>query len=195
MANTGKIKVVTAAVEEPVTLAEAKNHLRVTITEDDSWLDSLAVAARRRAESFCGRQFITQTFDYWLDRFPAAGQIELPRPPLQSITSIQYQDTNDATQTFAASKYQALTYDAAPGVIDLDWGESWPVTYDKADAVVIRFVAGYGLAQSVPEEIKAAIKLFIEYEYDRPEDRFGVQGSRIIGAAESLLWFDRELAL
>ena len=42
---------------EPVTLAEAKNFLRVTITDDDLLISSLITAAREACEAFTGRSF------------------------------------------------------------------------------------------------------------------------------------------
>jgi uncharacterized phiE125 gp8 family phage protein len=184
----GKIKIVTGATAEPVTLEETKNHLNTTHNEDDSEIRRLIRSARRWGERFQGRQYCSVTYDQWHNDFPGGRCIELQRAPLQSITSIKYQDTDDAEQTFSSGDYQFLTYDDAPGTIELDWDASWPTVYDKADAVVIRFVAGYGDETAVPDTIKGAILLHVQAHYDRPDpQRMG----SLMNAAQDLLWQDK----
>lgn len=66
------IKLVTAPGVEPVTLAEAKVHLRVdmTMTDDDLLIGNLITAARVHAENVCRRAFVTQQYALYLDAFP-----------------------------------------------------------------------------------------------------------------------------
>jgi len=65
------LTIVTPPAEEPVTLTEAKNHLRVDLSDDDSLISALIVAAREHAEAITRRAFITQTLKLSLDAFPA----------------------------------------------------------------------------------------------------------------------------
>lgn len=69
------LKVKTAPAEEPVTLAEAKNHLRVDdgLTADDSLIGVLITAARERVEALTNRAIIDTEFEYFLQEFPSAG--------------------------------------------------------------------------------------------------------------------------
>ena len=159
-------QLVTPPTAEPITLAEAKQQRRVTTTADDPLIDGLIVAARDWAERFTGRALMTQTWDYFLDAFPDA--IELQLPPLQSVTSVKYVDTNGMEQTLATTEY---TVDAAAerGLVRPAFGKSWPATRAQANAITVRFVAGYASAAMVPASIKAGMHLVIGELYERRE--------------------------
>ena len=156
-----------APATEPVTLAEAKAHLGVTISDDDARIQALIKAAREWVESTTGRALITQTWVAKLDTFPAGDILKLPKPPIQSITSVGYVDTNGDDQTFTG-----YTLDSIGERIFLKYGEDWPTTQDTENAVTITYVTGYGAAAGVPESIKQAIKLQVEMHYDRPDSGY-----------------------
>ncbi len=153
-----------APATEPVTLAEAKAHLGVTISDDDARIQSLLVAAREWVESTTGLALITQTWVAKLDNFPPGDILKLPKTPIQSITSVGYVDTNGADQTCTG-----YTLDAIGERLYLQYGEDWPSTQGIENAVTITYVTGYGDAADVPESIKQAIKLQVEMHYDRPD--------------------------
>ncbi len=162
---------VTGSTEEPIDTANAKAHLRVGATDDDSYIDDLIVAARIDAEQFTRRAFVTQIWDLKLDRFPdsSAWPIAVPNPPLQSVTDIKFTDTNNVLQTWDASKYQ-VDSDSEPGRILPSPGEVWPTTRDVLNAVQIRFIAGYGAADDVPEQIKQGMRSLLAHWYEHRED-------------------------
>jgi len=159
---------VTAPESEPVSISEAKAHLRVTFSDEDTYIDSLVKTARRQAEKYCRRAFITQTWDLVLDGFPC-GSIEVPLPPLQSVTSITYVDTNGATQTLASGNYTVDTK-SNPARITPAYGKVWPTTQSHINVVTVRFVAGYGSSTDVPDDIGHALKLMIGHWYENRED-------------------------
>jgi uncharacterized phiE125 gp8 family phage protein len=152
------LELVTGPAVEPISLAEAKAHLRVEVANDDELIDSLIAAVRQGVEER-GYVLITQTWDLHLDRFP--GVIRIPRAPVQSIDSVSYVDTDGATQPLALSLYTAdLT--ATPARIVPAYGESWPATRPVPKAVTVRFVAGYGNGATpdlVPERVLQAMKV------------------------------------
>lgn len=165
-----------------------------TNTTADPELRALIVAARQYCETFTGRAFITRTLRLTLDAFPwCENHINLPRPNLLTVTSVQYVDTNGDTQTFSSSDYSVDTA-SLPGAIRLGYGKSWPSTRCQPNAVTITFTAGYGPARSdVPETIRAAMKLYIGDLYENRE-------SSIIGTIQTdnptvaaLLWSERFL--
>lgn len=161
----------TGPTEEPITIDEAKEQIRESLGDQDTRIRSLITAARRYCETVTKRQICTATWDYRLDCFPA-WEIGLPLPPLQSITSITYVDTDGATQTFSSSKYLVDAY-SEPGRVTPVWDQIWPTTRWQNNAVTIRFVAGYGAASAVPDSIKHAIKMHVQMNYDAvDEDRF-----------------------
>jgi uncharacterized phiE125 gp8 family phage protein len=169
---------------EPVTLTEAKAHFGVTITDDDTRITSLIVAARQQAEHDTRRSFVTQTWRAKLDGFPAGRAIDLPHGPIQSVTSVQYVDGDGVTQGFTD-----FTLDADGQRILLDYGESWPSPRAVENAVTITYVAGYGAATAVPEGIKSGIKLLVEIQYDRPDAAYS---AALKSAAGSLLGYFRD---
>lgn len=169
------LKIITTPDSEPVTLSEAKMHLRETLPDNDTLINSLITAARQWAENFTGRALLTQTWDYLLDAFTDEA-IVLPFPPLQSVTSIKYIDASGVEQTLATSEYVVDTA-SQPGVVRLAYGKSWPSARAQANAVAIRFAAGYGNASAVPGAIKSACLLMIGELYERREH--GIAGTVI----------------
>jgi uncharacterized phiE125 gp8 family phage protein len=162
------LKLFAAAGTQPVTLAEAKAHLRVDTTDEDALITAFIVAATEMAEQHTGRALMTQTWDMTLDKFPDA--LELTRTPVQTITSVTYYDTAGALQTLAAPGY---VLDAADGDdyahITPAYGSEWPATRDQVNAVSVRYVAGYANAAAVPESIKAWIKLQVSALFENRE--------------------------
>src|SRR5688500_11691380 len=89
---------------EPVTLDEAKAHLRVTTADDNTLITALIAAARQLVEDFTNRSLITQTWEWRLDAFPS-WTLCVPQAPLVSVTSIQYVDPSGVTQVLANTEY------------------------------------------------------------------------------------------
>jgi len=184
------IAVTSAPAVEPLTLAEAKLHLRYESTDEDDRITSLIKAARIHAEMFTGKAMITQTFTWKLDGFPT--YFRVPRSPLQSVTSIAYLDANNASQTLASSVYSVDTYSVQPRIV-LAFNQVWPVTYDAIDCVTVTFVAGYGASgSSVPETLRQAMLLLIGHWFEsREEVVLGTIATKLPTAAEALMWGER----
>jgi uncharacterized phiE125 gp8 family phage protein len=171
--------------EEPISLEEAKAHLRVDINTDNELIEALIAAAREYCETFQGRAYITQTWELWLDAFPAQSWIQLPRPPLQAEElEVKYYDINDHNETF--EDYFVDTK-SEPGYIVLNTGAAWPsIILRPANGVCVTFTVGYGAAEDVPQKVKQAMLLIIGDWYENREAK-----STIPKAAEALLWQDR----
>lgn len=180
----------TAPSVEPITLQEAKDHLRVDGTTDDALISALIQAARQHIDGrdgWLGRALMTQTWDYTLDEFPDTDYIPLPLAPVQSITSITYTDTNGTSQTFSSGNYAlGADLDWSPRV-NLGYDKSWPSTRTIPDAVTVRFVAGYANAASVPAPIKAALLMMIGHLYEHRESVADKELSEVPMAVQSLL--------
>lgn len=164
------LTIITPPAEEPITVSEAKlsPSLRVDTATDDTAIGTLITAARKLAENYSLHALVTQTIELVLDGFPDGG-IKVPMPPLQSVTSIKYIDTDGTEQTLAASLY-AVDTDSIPGMIVPAYDETiWPSTRDEINAVRVRYVAGFGGAAFVPEDIKAWIKIMVGTMYDNPQ--------------------------
>jgi uncharacterized phiE125 gp8 family phage protein len=181
-----RLKLYTAPTEEPVTTAEAKLHLRVSHSDEDTHIARLVAAARRRCETETRRALVTQTWDLTLQDWPCDDRIILPLPPAQSITSITYVDSDGVTQTIASSVYKLSA--GTPGIISLKDDQSWPSGLrDEADPITVRFVAGYGAASTVPESLKAGILMLVGTLYENREYvTLGTVAARIPEVVEAL---------
>ena len=189
---------------EPITLAEAKAHLRVDLTDDDALITALIVAARQYAESETGRSLITQSWRLVLDGFPGscgpagtAGPIPsllpgnailLDQAPVQSITSIQYLDTGGAWQTLPETEWVA-ELQSAPARITPAFGKTWPAALPQIGSVKVEFVAGYGEDAAVPQGIKIWMLLRLAALYENREEVSAMRQGKI----EALPYVDRLL--
>jgi uncharacterized phiE125 gp8 family phage protein len=153
--------VVSAPTEEPVTVDEFKKHARISGNATNAEIEAMIIAARQYAELELGRWIITQTIDAYFDDWQPCIKL----PPLQSVTSISYVDNNGATQTLASNLYR-VDSKSKPARITEASGVSWPSLDSVTNAVTVRFVAGYGAKESVPECIKHWIKLRVEHYFD-----------------------------
>lgn len=182
----------TGPTAEPVTLAEAKAHCRVDLSDDDTLIGSLITAARTHVENTTRRALVQQTWDLYLS---CLNSVEIPLPPLQSVTHVKYYDSDNSQQTLSTDVYEVDTY-SQPGGVALAYGETWPSTYKRLDAVNIRFVAGYqdsgaspvDLADNIPQPIKHAMLLLIGHWYENRESSIvGVSINTIPEAVDALL--------
>lgn len=155
-----------APSEQPVSISDAKHHCRIETSADDSYMSGLIKAATQRVQQMTGRQLVTATWKLRMDRWYEV--ILLPRPPVQSVTSIEYTDTSGTTQTVDSGSYDADTH-SEPARITEAWGETWPTAQNEINAVTVTYDAGYGTADDVPETLKQAMYLLIGHYYENRE--------------------------
>jgi uncharacterized phiE125 gp8 family phage protein len=186
------VRVAIPPAEEPLTLEEAKAQCRIDGLDEDTYLTGLILQARRWCEKYDRRAYVTQGLEMWLDAWPGDGVIRPERPPLQSVTSIVYYDANDNAATLSASAY-IVDAISQPGRIVLRTGSSWPTaTLRAANGICVTYLAGYGTAVDVPEEVKGAMKLLIGHWYENREDSTtGAVNRAIDFGAKALLGIDR----
>ncbi len=164
------LKSITAPASEPVTLAEAKLHVRQDLDADDTLITGLITAAREEVERISWHGLLTQTWELVLDRWPACDAIELPHPPLQSVTSVKYTDSNGVETTWSAANYVVDT-DSVPGRIVLGFNVAWPLfVLQPTGGIRIRYVAGWTSAANVPQALKQAMLLLVGHWYENRED-------------------------
>jgi uncharacterized phiE125 gp8 family phage protein len=185
------IQLITAPTIEPVTYQQVIDHLRINSFDeaiDESsieYIDNLISAVRRLTEDYLNRALITQTWEYYLNEFPDVNYIVLPKPPLQSITSICI-ITEDEPETIDPIYYLVDTA-SFRGKLVLNADQSWPtqILYEM-NPIHITFVCGYGdLAEDVPAGIRHAILLQVGDLYDNRED---YREAKLSKTSEKLLW-------
>lgn len=152
---------------EPIPLADAKAHLRVEHTADDSIITALIIAARQACENIIQRTLVNTEYELIQDCFTP--QLKLRKPPVTAIASIQYRDTTGAWQTLAPGDYSnQLSF--LPGFIEPAIGKCWPATANVSDAVKVTYTAGYGAnGNNVPQAIKEWMLLTIGSMYENRE--------------------------
>lgn len=164
------LSVVTPPASEPVTLDEVKLHLRIDGNYEDSLLSSFITAARAYCEQYTARALITQTLQLYMDAFPWHSFIQIPMPPVQSVSTFTYVDINGATQTVDPSVYMLDTTQNA-AYVRLQYNQVWPPSVRRQpQSVQLQYVTGYGAASSVPEAFKVAIKLIVADWYENREN-------------------------
>lgn len=182
--------------EEPISLADVKNHLRVDISDDDELIMAYMLTARRSCEVIANKKFVSQTWDLWADGFVGSTVWTLPRSmsPLQAVTYIKYWPEGQTAVTFDSSNYE-VDEKSQPARIVLKRESTWPGDIlREVNGVNIRVVVGFGDDADVPEEIKQAIKLTVGQYYENREDLIvGSQIHEIPNGAKNLLWHDRNL--
>jgi uncharacterized phiE125 gp8 family phage protein len=148
------------AGNEPVTLVEAKAHLKQTLTVDDTYISSLIVAARNFAEEYLSRGLYTQTWKFMQDRW--SDDLWLPRAaPLQSVSAVKYYDDTGAQQTVPTTTY-FVDSSSEPGRILRAPQQFWPVLQaNRALAVEVTYVVGWSAVADIPQAIKIGLQFLI----------------------------------
>jgi len=183
------LALVTPAATEPVSTSEAKAHLRVDTTDEDTLIASYVSAAVKYIETQTG-PLITQTWDYKVNReWPLVDNyysIYLPFSPVQSVTSVSYVDIDGNTQTLSAGLYQTVLSAPNP-YLTKAYNQDWPQIRDIPDAITVRFVAGYTNAAAVPAPIKSAILLMVGRLYEHREEVIAGVSAGIVPAGIEML--------
>lgn len=182
---------------EPVTLTDAKTHLRVTATDEDDYIQTLISAARATLENIMNRAIIEQTWTAYFDLFPPEGvALVLPMPNLISVTSIQYYDESDVLQTWDSADYTVDT-DSFQGRVYPVRNACYPSARLYPKSVIVVYKAGFmntqgssppDLADNVPTPIKQAILITLAHWYEVREPVIvGTNVAEVPFSAQSLI--------
>jgi uncharacterized phiE125 gp8 family phage protein len=138
----GLVRVV-APASEPLTVAEAREYLRISHNDDDARISDMIITARTLAEQWLKRSLVTQSWKLTLEDV-LKGTLRLPMAPVQSITSIITSTREGDTETIPTTAY-ALSISGDGLVID---------TLITGYRIDITYVAGYGNTSQLPKPIK-----------------------------------------
>jgi len=200
-----ELTLVTAPTALPITLAQAKQQLRVDFTDDDDFIGNQLIPAvvgfldPGAAGGYLGMALCQQQWKLTLDRFPGAGlyqrwsyppfhypiseqlAIDLPYPPLISVDSLKYIDDSGTLQTMDPSLYQvtAIKANKQKGRIAPAPATIWPLTLiGKLDAVQITYTCGFANVTDIPWPIKHAMMLLVSHFYENRDAAFIAERSR-----------------
>ena len=150
---------------EPVSLAEAKAHLRVTHNEEDALIGALIASARRVAEARTGLSFITQEWISFRDGWPDDGVIAIPLAPVLSVEELAVYGEDDQKAVIEASHYVVDTA-SRPARLMLRGSRIWQRPGRQVNGIGIRVRAGYGTAPaSVPAALRQSILMLVAHYY------------------------------
>lgn len=175
------VRLIEPPQKEPVSLEEAKRHLRVEHQEDDDYIEGLITAAREAAEMETGAALVVSTWEHILDGFPVATAhnprraIELHKHPVQSVESLEYLDTDGQTQSLSLSEDCQVVVEGELGLgyVYPAYGYTWPQAQGSPGSVRVQFKAGWPLdadeAPTTPQAIKQWILLGVGALYENRE--------------------------
>ncbi|WP_051228389.1 head-tail connector protein [Pleomorphomonas oryzae] len=148
----------------PVSLLEAKEHLRVDFEDDDTLITSMIAAVVGHLDGWSGilgRCLVNQSWSQSFDGFPDCRRLPLPFVGASSVMVSYYPYGSDVLQTLNASLW-SISRDALGDAVMLNTNGTWPATADRIDAVKVTATYGYGpTVTTIPPAIKAAILLMI----------------------------------
>lgn len=203
------LSLVTAPATEPITLAEAKEQLRIDTSDEDTYITNLIIAARELAEKYTRLSFINTTWRIFFDQYPFLGshygyspsyshelfqspstarEIFLPRGEIQSVTSVKVYDDSDTSATISSSNYFVSSYnEGSQGYLSFRKNFTLPVINRVKDGLEIEYVAGFGSSASdVPQGIKQGLLEQVAFMYENRGDCDCSSMSK-----ESVRWLDR----
>lgn len=165
---------------EPITLEEARWHLRIDAdgsppeSADDPWLEGIGIpAARAWAEGYCGISIAEQTLELVAQTWPS--YFELPFGPVQEVAEIVYLDADDVQQTLAADQY-TLDETVTPPRVYPATGVTWPALSAERNAVRVQYVAGYNMPDDSPQivpmtaQARIGMLLMLGHLFENRED-------------------------
>ncbi len=180
--------------EEPVTVAEAKAHLRIDGSAEDVLVASLIVTSRLHVEAALGLALITQGWRLTLDAWPDGGVVRFPLRPIRSIAAVSVKNAAGSPATVASEDYLLDGQALRPRLIVRDG--KWPEPGLRAAGIEIQFAAGIGNgAEDVPQPIRHAILLLVAHWYEHRDPLEIGAPAAIPAAVSDLLKPYREVRL
>ena len=180
--DTFTLEIIANGSDEIITVEDIERQIKYNLSNQSDHIIQLIQAVRENCEAITRRCLKPTQKVLNLNQFPGCrGVIEIPNPPLRSIESIVYFDTDGIEQTIDSSLYRVVLKNqnpAQPSYVMPIYGTSWPTALYDVDSISINYTCGYGTvinSESIPEtlELPKAIKQWILINvanlYDNPE--------------------------
>ena len=151
---------------EPISLAEAKAHLRVTHYDDDAYIGTLIKTARQSIEAQTGLGLISQGWSVFLDDWPENGVIDLPQAPVLDIADIKVHGDDDTFAIIDPAHYYEDKV-SRPARIILRGSRNWAAPGRVANGIEILLTIGF---TSVPEPLREAILQLVGHWHETRGD-------------------------
>ena len=147
---------------EPLTLAEAKAHLRLDGSDEDDLVLSLIRVAREHLEAVAGLCLMTRTLRLYLDRWPDDGVIQIARGPVQAIETVTVYDADGEAVAVPLARHR-LDRESQPARLTLN---QFVNSGGQINGIEIDFTAGFGdAATDVPDTLKRAMLMHVAHMF------------------------------
>ncbi len=183
-------------IKAVATVATEKSDFSVTMvtetpdTTEDAHITNLIKAARRHCEKLSNKAYVTQTWDAYFDEFPST-PFTIPLPPVQTVSSIIYTDSDLNSTTVSATSY-VVDKKSFPARVNLAYNKTWPTpTLTTMNAIRLRYINGYGSAGVVPMEDKQAIMMLAAHLFENREQTTDVLLREVPMGIHALLGIDK----
>jgi uncharacterized phiE125 gp8 family phage protein len=146
---------------EPLMLAEAKLHLRISHGDDDAFIDRLISAARRQVEARTGLRLISQNWSAFWQSWPDDGVLALPLHPVQSVSDLKLHGEDDVAAVIDPAHY-FLDQASHPNRLVIRQGRVMSPPGRRANGIELMFEVGFGPAPSdVPQDLRQVMLITI----------------------------------
>lgn len=171
-------------VVEPISLAEAKDFLRVETADEDPLIAALIAAGRIHVERQSGIALIAQSWRLVLDCWPEAGRIAVRPVPLKALAAARVFDFDGEAR---AVDLQAFVVDASTSTLAfIPW--ILPMPTRIAAGIELDVIAGFGdTAADVPEPLRQAVRLLVAHWYENRAGIAGAEGPPLPAGAAALI--------
>jgi uncharacterized phiE125 gp8 family phage protein len=172
---------------EPVSLAEAKAHLRLETSADDALVTSLIITSRLHIEAALGLALTAQDWTLVLDAWPATGVVNIPMRPVSAVSVVRVRNADGSPEVIDSGTYVFEGAGIPPRLVP--GAGAWPTPERAIAGIEIDFTAGFGTtAASVPEPVRQAVKLLVAHWYEhRDPIEIGDPATAIPAAVSALL--------
>jgi uncharacterized phiE125 gp8 family phage protein len=151
----------TPPIAEPLSLAETKSHLRITHSDDDTYISTLIISARRTIEAQYGMCLLQQSWSVFRDNWPCDGIFSPALFPVMSIVDLKLYGDDDVAATIDSAHYY-LDSASRPARIALRRGRVFPPPGRRSNGIELKLITGFGAsAAAVPQQIKQALLMII----------------------------------
>ncbi|MFA5951342.1 MAG: head-tail connector protein [Hyphomicrobium sp.] len=172
---------------EPVTVSEAKAHLRLDASDEDVLIASLILTSRLHVETALGLALITQSWKLVLDCWPDDAALKFPLGPVSAVAAVRVLAADGTPAVVPAASY--IVDGDALGSRLVRTAATWPLPGRAARGIEIDFTAGMGpAAADVAQPIRHAILLLVAHWYEhRDPFEIGSPGAAIPASVTELL--------
>jgi len=140
-------KTVEPIVTNIITLADAKQHCRVTTTAEDQWFTDYIPKITDRIERVTQRQLFTATYRLQTQKLPDDYRYSLPHPPLISVSEFGFvvADGNTTiTQTANAESWYVVDGKTPAELVFSPDKLTTDLANLDIEANYVEYIAGYG---------------------------------------------------